>query len=262
MFWKRLLTTLVLAPAVLLAIIYANPLVLLTVITIIVCLAAWEWTNLIATQNIFLKSLFLFSVLVCSWLAHKISIAWLMIAMFIWLLNSLAVLFFPRSQRYWGYKTVITTIGLVLLPAAMTCLTTIYRTEFGRSLIIYLLFLVWAADIGAYLAGKTLGRRKLLPQVSPGKTIEGSLGGLMLAIVVSIFGYYFLPVASITLWLILAITTVVVSVIGDLFVSVLKRRCGLKDTGKLIPGHGGVLDRIDSLIAAAPIFYAGLYLIG
>ncbi len=125
-------------------------------------------------------------------------------------------------------------------------------------LLTWLMLLVWGADVGAYFAGRLFGNKKLAPQVSPGKTWAGVYGGLITSIVISItIAYFYLPVMNQTKWLLLVDLTVVVvaiSVIGDLFESLLKRNRGIKDSSSLLPGHGGVLDRIDSLCAATPMF--------
>ena len=128
----------------------------------------------------------------------------------------------------------------------------------GKALIVFLLLLVWAADIGAYLAGKLCGQHKLIPNVSPGKTIEGLLGGAALCLIIGVAGYYYFqphPQSSLIPWLIMIGFVFVMALVGDLFVSMLKRRVCIKDTGNIFPGHGGILDRLDSLIAAAPAFY-------
>jgi CDP-diglyceride synthetase len=124
------------------------------------------------------------------------------------------------------------------------------------------LFLVWAADIGAYLVGRTWGCHKILPLVSPGKSWEGFIGGLVAVLLVAVIESIFIEPFYLSRWLLLAVITSLFSVVGDLWVSILKRHTGLKDTGFLIPGHGGILDRLDSLLAAAPIFYFGLKILG
>jgi phosphatidate cytidylyltransferase len=150
----------------------------------------------------------------------------------------------------------------VLVPA-WYAVSALRGGENGLTLLLMLLVLVWGADIGAYVAGKTWGRRKLLPAVSPGKTLEGAAGGLV-ACVLTGFGFAvwleLSLLASVTLML-LSLLTGMVSVLGDLLESMLKRERGIKDSGQLLPGHGGVLDRIDSLTAAAPVFFAGLYFV-
>jgi phosphatidate cytidylyltransferase len=129
------------------------------------------------------------------------------------------------------------------------------------SYLVFVLVLVFAADIGAYFAGRNFGRLKLAPRVSPGKTWEGVLGGLVSAALVAVVGAYWfdLPLAR---FLPLCTAVAAVSIVGDLTESMFKRYVGLKDSSKLLPGHGGILDRIDSLTAATPVFALGLMWLG
>ena len=127
----------------------------------------------------------------------------------------------------------------------------------------YFLILIWVADISAYFAGKKWGTTKLAPEISPGKTVAGMYGalisGLVCAVVLSlIYGFQLMIAADFVL---LSVLTVLISIYGDLFVSVVKRQRGVKDSGSLLPGHGGVLDRIDSMIAAIPFFYGCIYFV-
>ena len=121
-----------------------------------------------------------------------------------------------------------------------------------------LLFFIWAADIGAYFSGRKFGRKKLCPEVSPNKTFEGVYGGILLSQAVAFF-YVAVAITDPKLYdmfvfCLLALVVSLVSVLGDLFESALKRMSGQKDSGNILPGHGGLLDRIDSLTASAPIF--------
>ncbi len=129
---------------------------------------------------------------------------------------------------------------------------------------LYLMTLVWIADIGAYFSGRRFGKHKLAPGISPGKTWEGVLGGVAFNICWMFIIYYQTNLLELSLvWFIgMGIATSAVSVVGDLFESILKREAGVKDSGKILPGHGGVLDRFDSIIAATPVFVAGLFLSG
>lgn len=130
--------------------------------------------------------------------------------------------------------------------------------------LMYLFLLVWGADSGAYFVGRKFGKRKLAPTVSPNKSVEGLYGGIITTILVMLvvqYNYLNLTLIQQILFLILSLITVFGSVLGDLFESMIKRRAGIKDSGRVLPGHGGVLDRIDSLLVAAPIFATGMYIL-
>lgn len=137
------------------------------------------------------------------------------------------------------------------------------RALYGAEMTIYYLILVWMADIAAYFVGRRFGKTKLSPEISPGKTVEGMYGaiasGVICAIVLSVI--YRFPIMIASDFVLLSALTVLISIYGDLFFSVVKRQRGVKDSGTILPGHGGVLDRIDSSIAASPFFYAGVLLI-
>ena len=129
------------------------------------------------------------------------------------------------------------------------------------SLLLYMFILVWTADTAAYFAGKAFGRTKLAEQLSPGKTREGLLGAIVGTGILAILGTYWFELQTMqaVYFVILSMLTALISVVGDLFESLIKRNAGAKDSGTIIPGHGGVLDRIDSLLAAAPGFALGIY---
>jgi len=142
---------------------------------------------------------------------------------------------------------------LVLVPAWICLVALLYASANGRTLLLLALAIVWAADVGAYFAGRRFGRVKLAPRVSPGKTWEGVVGGLACAAATAVAGALFLhqPGGSAV---VLGLSVGAISIVGDLTVSVFKRNAGVKDSGNLIPGHGGILDRVDSVTAAAPLF--------
>ena len=152
-------------------------------------------------------------------------------------------------------------IGVLVLSAAWLSLLKLKSLESGNAWLLLVLLIVWAADIGAYFSGKRWGKVKLAPNVSPGKTREGVYGGLVAVVVTSlVFALWNeLTGAAIVYLVLLSIIVGFVSVMGDLFESLLKRFTGIKDSGSILPGHGGVLDRIDSILAAAPFFCLGLY---
>lgn len=151
---------------------------------------------------------------------------------------------------------------LTLLPPWLVLLELHGRPGFGPGYALFLLLLVWLADSSAYFAGRRWGRHKLAPAVSPGKTREGVIGALLTTLVVAGSGAVLLHIAAWLTFILVCLVTVVFSIVGDLLESMLKRQCNAKDSGSLLPGHGGVLDRIDSMTAAAPVFLLGLRLIG
>lgn len=258
MFMHRLITTLILVPLVLLILFYANPWVLGGILLIVSFQAARECWQLIPVTTMPSKSVFLAVLFLVLFLSGYIFNYWLNIGMLFWALACLAIVFFPTSQRYWGYSGIVAAACIFTWSLFVQSLAHLYFLPLGKELIVYLLFVVWAADIGAYLSGKQWGKHKLIPQVSPGKSWEGITGGLILALVVALVGELYFAPSSLLNWYILAFITTIISIFGDLFISILKRRCHLKDTGNIIPGHGGILDRLDSLNAAVPVFYFGL----
>lgn len=258
MFKQRLITALILVPLVLLALYFADYRVLACMVVIFVLLAGWEWLRLMPVSHRFYQSLYFLLLLVMMWLSLLWFECWLWVGFGVWALILLAVVTFPASEPYWGFPFLIGLAGLWLLPLLAASMSMLYQLHQGQSLMVYVLCLVWAADIGAYLSGKSLGRHKLMPQVSPGKTIEGCTGGLLAACLVALVAYVYFKPRSVSVWFVLALGTAAISILGDLFISILKRRRGLKDTGHLFPGHGGILDRIDSLMPAVPLFYWGM----
>jgi len=153
----------------------------------------------------------------------------------------------------------VAAAGLVVLVAPWVALVAL-RVGYGAEYVLFLLLLVWGADIGAYFAGRRWGRRKLAPAISPGKTWEGVLGGAIAVLALAPIGAAILKMGDRWPWFALVcLVTMGFSIVGDLFESMMKRQRGLKDSGSLLPGHGGVLDRVDSLTAAAPVFVFGLY---
>lgn len=266
MFKQRLITGLIMAPLILLSIFYSNLLVFITVATVLLIACSIEWLQLIPLTKLKSQLIFLVCLLITMTLVHFVFCYWLGLGLFVWLLILIALCTFPKSQLLWGAPITVIIFSIVLLPLFSQSLINIYQMPDGKALIVYLLFLVWGADIGGYFAGKLWGKHKLIPTVSPGKTIEGVIGGGILSAIVALLAYLYFQHNSepmilhpIILWMTMAIAVFIMALIGDLFISMLKRRVHLKDTGHLIPGHGGILDRLDSLIAAAPAFYAALY---
>lgn len=258
MFRQRLITSLILAPLVLLAIFYLNPAIQVGIVFFAVLISGWEWTQLIPFSQRVLQSLFIVALSLTMILCHYWFDYWLFAGLLTWIFILLAVVTFPASIAIWGYPVVVALAGLILLSLFANALAAVYQQSQGKGLIVYILCIVWAADTGAYLIGKASGRHKLIPLVSPGKTIEGTVGGIVLAMLVAAAGYFYFEPINGRVWFCLAIFTVLISILGDLSISILKRRSKVKDTGNIFPGHGGMLDRFDSMIAAVPLFYCGL----
>jgi phosphatidate cytidylyltransferase len=189
---------------------------------------------------------------------------WIGALLFTTLATDLALLYylFSKKKKVFNRLTQF-LIGVFYIGGGCIFLTMIpYRPsgEFASFLIMGIFILIWVNDSFAYLVGKSIGRTKLFPSVSPKKTIEGSLGGLVFSLLAGYFlARYYTPLST-TQWLILTVVVVISGSLGDLVESKFKRDAGVKDSGAILPGHGGMLDRLDSLIFAAPFAYFTLNL--
>ncbi|WP_111412881.1 phosphatidate cytidylyltransferase [Billgrantia lactosivorans] len=225
---------------------------------VVVLLAAWEWTNLAgvaATRRrlALVAGLALLMVLLW-WLGAALALWPLWLAVAGWAINLYWVVRYPAQREQWGSTAVRLAMGLwVLLPAWVGF--NVLR-DAGGIWLLYVLLLVWGADIGAYFCGRAWGRRKLAPAVSPGKSWEGVAGGVGVTLLLALLFAAWQGLGATAGLGLMAVTALVtlVSVLGDLLESMLKRFRGIKDSSNLLPGHGGVLDRIDSLTAAVPLF--------
>ncbi|MHA7881021.1 MAG: phosphatidate cytidylyltransferase [Saccharospirillum sp.] len=265
MLLQRVLTALVLAPMMLAGIYWLSPSWFSVFIGAIVLIAAWEWANLSGYGRyaqragfVALAALILFGLW---WLALHTALDWtqLTIAALLWWGAALAlVIRYPASQSLIqsSWRRLILFIP-VIVPLWLG-LNLIKARPDANLMLTWLMLLVWGADIGAYFAGRAFGRRKLAPHVSPGKTWAGVYGGMAASVLISAgMAWVFMPVLSAAQWVLLLVFSalvVAVSVLGDLLESLLKRLRGIKDSSSLLPGHGGVLDRVDSLCAATPMF--------
>ncbi|MBL7004699.1 MAG: phosphatidate cytidylyltransferase [Gammaproteobacteria bacterium] len=185
---------------------------------------------------------------------------------FFWLCI-VALLFMYRADTHWlvWHKAFHGVLGIGFLIVCIHSLLFIHQHfSQGGWFMLYLMSIVWVADIGAYFSGKRFGKHKLAPAISPGKSIEGVIGGLLLNVIWAwlVFTQFSHWGMSLPEFMIVSLLAALISVPGDLYESILKRQAGMKDSGTILPGHGGILDRIDSVIAAAPVFVAGLFLVG
>ncbi|MDO4222761.1 MAG: phosphatidate cytidylyltransferase [Acinetobacter sp.] len=178
---------------------------------------------------------------------------------FFWCCTVAWVKAYPKGDQVW-YNSSLYFIGLLLIAGAVFAMNFLYLMS--PWWLMYLFLLVWGADSGAYFVGRKLGKRKLSPHVSPNKSVEGLYGGIattviIMSIAVAVSELHFNAWQWLC-FLVVSILSVLASVQGDLFESMVKRRAGIKDSGRILPGHGGVLDRVDSLLAAAPVFVMGI----
>lgn len=258
----RVLTALVLIPLTLAVLFYAPPPAFCILTALISLGAAWEWTNLMQLKSNTARWLYLGIMLIFMiYTAIAIAIPYLLLFSFIWWMFTIYLIYFyPRKAKWW-HKNVIYRglMGIFVIIPCWAAINFIRIQDDGVYALLYLFVLIWGADSAAYFIGKKWGRTKLAPAVSPGKTLQGLIGAIVASIIIAILAAWLgkLPKETWAWGLFLSLLTVLFSIVGDLFESMLKREAGLKDSGKLLPGHGGLLDRIDSLTAAAPIFALG-----
>ncbi len=271
---QRVITGIALALAAVLAIAFLPRLGLIVFLGLVTLAALWEWSDLAGLEGATARLVYCAVFLACMFglisstgllgAAPKVWIvSWILSLTAVWWLVALVwVKGFPATAARWNAVWVRAVMGYCALLPAWFALVYLRVQPRGEWLILFLLVLVASADIGAYFSGSAFGRRKLAPLVSPGKSWEGFFGGLILALVVAVVSWrlFWPELLSLPALLGIAAATVLASVLGDLVESMLKRQRGVKDSGQLLPGHGGVMDRIDSISAAAPLFALGLLL--
>lgn len=258
--WQRIKTAIILVVIVGVAMFTTNlPILFLPLLSLGVVIAAHEWTKLMPKRKF--PARFILLVLVVTLLSVSVPASWLVwwvLSLVIWIMALKWVLVYPAQEKWYGRRLFV--MGVVILVAAITAMYSLW--QMSPWWLMYVFLLVWCADSGAYFVGRKFGKRKLAPNVSPNKSIEGLIGGLVTSAVVAVvIGSLYLSLNALALvaFLLLSGATVVASVLGDLFESMLKRRAGIKDSGVILPGHGGVLDRIDSLLSATPLFAFGVW---
>lgn len=224
------------------------------VITAVVIAGAWEWSGFLGVSGSAFRGVFVAVIgglMAASYmLLPQVSALVLQIAFAWWFIAFIWALFFPTPIP----TAIRWAAGVLVLVPMYVALISLYRI--GPEILLFALLIVWAADAGAYFAGKQFGRVKLAPRISPGKTWEGVFGGLLVVALLALGTAHWAD-NDIAVLLPFCLAVAVLSIVGDLTVSMFKRTAGLKDSGKLFPGHGGVLDRVDSVAAAAPLFALG-----
>lgn len=265
---ERIITALVLV-AVVLSCMFGTTLIypMLVLMILAAAGAGYEWFKLMPRQTVQVSKIKAGGFGVLTAIVSGLALYFNDLALILWsasIITWMISLFWVKNYpEYDGwYNQTLNIIGLVIISAAVSAIFEVWNSS--PWWLMYLFLLVWGADSGAYFVGRKLGKRKLAAEVSPNKSIEGLIGGIVTVAIIIIFvqsQYLNLTLTEHALFLILSLITVFSSVLGDLFESMIKRRAGIKDSGRILPGHGGVLDRIDSLLAAAPIFAAGIYVL-
>lgn len=264
---ERVLTALVLLPLVFWCVFGGVPAAFPLFAAALVLVAAWEWTAMMRWQQLPARAGFVLAAAALLWHQQGQTLdgglgRLLAAASLFWLLALVWVRRYPAGAERWDRPLLLVPVGLLLLVPTWAGLVQLHAIS--PWWLIYMLVLVWGADTGAYFAGRRFGKVKLAPAVSPAKTREGFYGGLattgvvMLAVAIN----QGMALNTALIFILVSVITVLASVLGDLFESMIKRRAGIKDSGSIFPGHGGALDRIDSITAAAPVFLTGWWLAG
>ena len=274
---QRVLTALLLVGTFLAGVYYLPLPILAAAFAIVVGLGAWEWAPMAGLHALPQSVLYVAVVLAGAFALYRYAgygdavlseqvqpvlggaCLW-------WCFALLWVRSFPASASLWGSRAMRLLMGLLILLPAWFAAVYLLHMEGRGAVMVVLVMVVAAADIGAYFTGRRFGRHALSPSVSPGKTWEGFWGGVLSAALLGVLLWTLLPERfdhlSLVAAVMIALSTALASVLGDLTVSMVKRQSGVKDSSSLLPGHGGLLDRLDSLCAAAPTFALGLLLVG
>jgi phosphatidate cytidylyltransferase len=267
----RLITATILAAFFASALLFLTPFIFAQIMIFVVLVAGWEWADLAAFKTRFSKYGFLLALGICLVFTGyyvgfhtqldvlaSYNICALIVAfwaiIFLWLQG------YPTSSILWSPKPMMALIGLILLVSTWVAIISILMMENGKWLLGLAITTVVLADVGGYVVGKLFGRHKLAPTISPGKTWQGLLGGLLFQLLLIVALKISLPDTHLLKLALLIIPVGLISVVGDLFESMVKRQRGVKDSSALLPGHGGVLDRLDGVMAAMPLFFVILYM--
>jgi phosphatidate cytidylyltransferase len=258
---KRLLTAVILVPLVVIATLKLDSSEFFLAMIPVLAISSWEYSSLIKMKRLLAKALYVSALMIAAYFLNQtplLLMPLLIVTLLWWVINSFWIISFPRHTHYWNsYLATRLVNGFFFFVPLLISLSALHQID--RTLVLLLLALIWAADSGAYLVGRAIGKNKLLPNASPGKTIEGVAGGALFSLGVMFiyarFGFENATFEQYFFYGVLSLVTTFASILGDLFESLHKRIAGVKDSGILLPGHGGLFDRIDSLTASAPIFF-------
>lgn len=266
----RAITYVVLVTLVVSGILYLPSFLFTLISGLIFLVAVWEWTRLAGFQSvrgrvgcfILIPFIALLILALLLWIGKGILfevVPFIVVAF--WVFALIVIYRYPKDSAFLSSQTVGVIAGCLTLAPPWVALNALHHVH--PYWVLYVMILVWVADTAAYFAGRSFGKHKLALAVSPGKTWEGAMGALVMTLLISIGAYRLFELTYISLWewMLLNAVTVGFSIVGDLFESLFKRLRNLKDSGVILPGHGGILDRIDSLTAALPIFTLGFVLL-
>lgn len=232
----------------------------------LVLVAGWEWSRLVKIRSVIARIGYLLLIVMTLFAASlwlglpdtfdpQRAQQLLLVAVGVWAFIFLWIQGYPSSAILWSARPILGLLGLILLGFTWIAIVTILNYQSGQWLLLLAIVIIVLADVGGFFAGKYFGKHKLAPMISPGKTWEGFVGGLLLeGVLVGSLVWYLSDHVTVLGLSLLVIPVALYSVLGDLFESMIKRHSGVKDSGRLLPGHGGVLDRIDGVMAALPMF--------
>jgi len=267
---QRVLTAVPLAALAIWLIFFESTDVLFYALLLASLVAGWEWARLAGLGQMAAKAVYALAIVASIVLLDQLVTRYapafrvIMIVSVLWWMYVLYRMSTRAPSAPGDRRSIFKMlIGFVTLAPAVLALKYVHGLEQGPYWLFYIVSIIWVADIGAYFSGKRFGKIKLAPLVSPGKTREGLYGGLVATTLYTMLAAIFfeLNFIQIAMLVIIAFFATLLSVIGDLFISVLKRERGVKDSGSILPGHGGILDRIDSITSSAPFFVIFLELL-
>ena len=274
---QRVMTALVMAAGFLATLLFAPFPIQAIIFAAVASAGTWEWSSLVGIHSPIGRLLFASLVpLTCLFLWVELDLIGagpvlasqplLAASAFLWSAMLVALKYYPGGAWLWERPWIRGLMGWLILTATWLAVVFCLRFQFGAAVLFLMILTIATADIGAYFIGRRFGQHSLAQAISPGKTWEGFWGGLFCVGVLTAIVWANLPISHVHLslgsLLALGLATAGASVVGDLTVSLLKRQVGLKDSGSLLPGHGGLLDRLDSICGAAPIYALGLLLVG
>jgi phosphatidate cytidylyltransferase len=263
MLYQRILTAIPLAAFVFWIIFFQPTAVFFSFLLFIVFISGFEWARLSGVNTNPLRILFAIAITSVTWLLPQYLAEYVLWPIYVSVLWWFSISYYLKLAKPKAANSELKPdklfIAFLVLPAAAFAMQKIHAMNQGAEWLFYALALVWVADIGAYFSGKKFGKNKLAPNISPGKTKEGLFGAVIATSVYTLIAsfYFELDTERSVLLVLLSVILTFISASGDLYFSFLKREAGLKDSGNILPGHGGILDRIDSVLAAMPVFAVG-----